>query len=104
MKREARDSMRTYGPFKKGDIVETFFDNGLGGAILYGIVEHAGPRKYQVCWESGLRNRFDQDYRGTPIADLEPCGHIDPEGNAAHAAQVRRNLAHALTQYRKARS
>lgn len=46
---------------KKGDYLWIHFDNGIGGTILYGVVEAAGPVTFTVCWESGLRNRLRQD-------------------------------------------
>jgi hypothetical protein len=58
---------------KRGDLVETWFDTGaFGGVILYGVVVAAGPKRYTVVWESGLRNRLDQDHSYVkPARDVE---------------------------------
>jgi hypothetical protein len=45
--------------------VRTWFDTGaLGNTYLYGTVVSAGPRVFVVEWESGIRNRLPQGYRG----------------------------------------
>jgi hypothetical protein len=40
-----------------GSFVVTWFDNGLGGTMVYGVVEQAGPLTFTVRWESDARNR-----------------------------------------------
>lgn len=51
--------------FKRGDLVQTWFDTGagkMGGVVLvYGEVIEAGPKAARVRWESGLTNRVTQD-------------------------------------------
>jgi hypothetical protein len=51
---------------KKGDIVLYMFDTGarMGLSPIYGVVIQAGPKTFTVVWESGNRNRMEQDYRG----------------------------------------
>lgn len=44
-----------------GDIVRYWFDTGAFGYVyIYGIVEKAGPKRFTVRWESGIRNRPEQ--------------------------------------------
>jgi len=58
-------SALTLRAVRKMDLVQMGFDNGMGGTILYGIVEQAGPKSVTILWESGLRNR---------VRRLEPKG------------------------------
>lgn len=46
----------------RGDHVRYFFDTGaFGYTYLYGEVIQAGPKMATVLWESGIRNRVQQD-------------------------------------------
>lgn len=47
-------------PFRKGDLVKTWWDDGWHGTIMFGVVERAGPKMFLVRWESDLRNRLSQ--------------------------------------------
>lgn len=52
-------------PMKRGEFVWTWFDTGaMGSNILIGRVVKAGSATYTVEWESGIRNRVMQGYRG----------------------------------------
>ncbi len=51
---------RKPGYFVRGDLVETWFDDGRGGCYVYGDVIAAGRMIYRVRWESGLTQRFNQ--------------------------------------------
>lgn len=62
--------------FKRGDLVQTWFDTGggkMGGVtVLYGEVIEAGPKAARVRWESGLTNRVRQDSHSVePARDAE---------------------------------
>ena len=52
--------MQAQQRFRVGQFVSTWYDDGLHGTILYGVVLIAGPRTFDVRWESGLRNRRPQ--------------------------------------------
>ena|SRR3990167_11055548 len=55
-------------PMKRGDFVRTYFDTGaLGAQILLGRVMKAGRATYTVEWESGIRNRIVQGYKGVEL-------------------------------------
>lgn len=62
--------------FKRGDLVQTWFDTGagkMGGVVLvYGEVIEAGSKAARVLWESGLTNRVTQDSHS-----IEPAGDAD---------------------------
>lgn len=60
------DSPEGAGPkFTRGAYVRFWFDTGSGGmAPLYGRVVSAGPKRAEVAWESGNRNRLRQDGEG----------------------------------------
>ena len=51
--------------FKRGDLVQTWFDTGagkMGGpVIIYGEVLEAGPKMARIRWESDNTNRVAQD-------------------------------------------
>jgi hypothetical protein len=53
----------SYGPYVVGDFVQTYAQAYVERAeLLYGVVVKAGPRQLEVCWESGHRSRYRQDY------------------------------------------
>ncbi|HYE57566.1 MAG TPA: hypothetical protein VD948_03630 [Rhodothermales bacterium] len=48
--------------------VRTWYDTGaFGSNLLYGRVVAAGERSFVVEWESGIRNRLPQGYRGIEV-------------------------------------
>lgn len=48
--------------FKRGDVVKMYYDTGAFGArVLFGFVIKAGPKSYTVVWESGIKNRLEQE-------------------------------------------
>lgn len=60
----------TVGPFKRDDLVQTWFHTGaMGAVILYGVIVAAGPKAARVRWESGLTNRIAQGCRNVKPAD-----------------------------------
>ena len=62
LQREIFDQIAKH-TFKRGDLVQTWFDTGaMGATILHGEVIAAGPKRYRVRWESGLTNRLEQGY------------------------------------------
>lgn len=48
--------------FRRGMVVEYWFDDGQGGSLLYGEVTAAGPKTASITWESGLTNRVEQGF------------------------------------------
>jgi hypothetical protein len=47
----------------RGQYVKELVNEGAGMINLrIGVVTHAGPRQYSVCWESGFRRRYPQGY------------------------------------------
>lgn len=63
-------------PLTKGAVVETWHDDGRGGGPVFGLVTAAGPRRFSVTWESGIRQRRPQG-----------CHHV------ALVPETRRDLA-----------
>lgn len=58
------------------DYVMTWFDTGaMGVTTMYGRVLKAGARTYTVQWESGIRNRLAQNYRGIDRVDSADVDH-----------------------------
>lgn len=56
--------------FKRGDLVEYWFDTGaFGFNILYGKIIASGEKCYRVMWESGLTNRLRHEQPGVKIAE-----------------------------------
>jgi hypothetical protein len=57
--------------FKRGDLVQTYFDTGAFGAkILYGRIVKAGPKTATIEWESRNRNRIEQSpHVGVKLAE-----------------------------------
>lgn len=47
----------------RGQYVKELVNEGAGMINLrIGVVTHAGPRQYSVCWEGGFRRRYPQGY------------------------------------------
>lgn len=49
----------------RGQYVRELVNQGAGGmstGLRIGVVTRAGPRQYEVCWESGFRRRYPQGY------------------------------------------
>jgi len=55
---------------ERGQCVKTLVDEGAGMVgLLVGVVTRAGPRQYEVCWESGHRGRYAQGGGGIELMD-----------------------------------
>jgi len=63
---------------KKGVVVSYMFDTGaMGLSPIYGVVIQAGTKMFTVAWESGIRNRVEQDHRGIrKLVDAEIAGEV----------------------------
>lgn len=54
---------------ERGQYVKELVNEGAGmTGLRIGVVTHAGPRQYTVCWEGGFRRRYSQGY-GLQIMD-----------------------------------
>jgi len=81
----------SYGPYQVGEMVYTLtrsYGDGRGGCgLLYGIVVKAGPKTWDVLWESDTRARYRQDYEVIQYADASAFGH-----DAEYETKIRNKL------------
>lgn len=48
---------------ERGQYVKEMVNEGAGmTGLRIGVVTHAGPKQYAVCWEGGFRQRYAQGY------------------------------------------
>lgn len=67
-----------YGPYKVGEMVYTLtrtYGHGKDCGLLYGIVAKAGPKTWEVVWESGHRRRYRQNSLLIAHADADAFGY-----------------------------
>jgi hypothetical protein len=57
----AAKAISAHRPKRKGDCVRYWFDDGMDGGWLVGVVIEAGEKTFRVRWESGNTNRVRQD-------------------------------------------
>lgn len=86
-----------YGPYKVGELVYTLVRTwGSGGGmgfgndcgLLYGMVTKAGPKTWEVVWESGHRARYRQNSLIIQHTDASDFGG-DPEFQAQIESKLR---------------
>ena len=67
--------------YKINDLVQYWFNDGIGGTVIYGKVKKAGLKQITVKWESCIMNKFYHDTHLIKLANnmdeaLKACKHL----------------------------